>query len=467
MSAHLIRPKMNALLVAGVLIPQFFIVGCAKDDSDKNNLQAFQPYQLYARSEDEAKTMAKNGTVNCAGSTADACHPAVGMLAAYHPPSKVSQCTAFLVSSQFAITNSHCIPADLKAAGSDCSERMWLHFPEIPGYSKTRVGCVRVLTASELPAQAIAVPDYAVIQLDQPVNRPPLKISREGFKNDGVYHIMKVDPKGTHSVEGELVHAVCKAKQGSILVGDSGDDRSSNLAFADCDVIHGNSGSPLLDSNGNVNGVIQIRYDSDSISGLLLRESLPMVDTAMLPPMGAGTNFACLKLPDEVPAPALPAQCSASKTAGTNSAVSAVLTKRLSHDVEGRMKDYTGNLDPVYQWTLVDYSKSKNEFTFITAPECIRDMKTLLARHRRGLGGYESRAEEKATLQLVKISIGLNRYLVPDYRIESPTSARSGVLNFSAADLAKSGAATMTVSQSLLYLESGKVEPYTIKACQK
>jgi len=119
--------------------------------------------------------------------------------------------------------------------------------------------------ATTLPTQAESIPDYAVIQLDQTLDRPALKMSREGFKEKTVYQIMKIDPKSKGMAIGVMVHQSCIAIHNSIINPNSNSDLSTMMSFSECTVIHGNSGSPLIGADGAARGIIEITYDRSEI----------------------------------------------------------------------------------------------------------------------------------------------------------------------------------------------------------
>jgi hypothetical protein len=459
--------KMRAVLAVGILVPQLFLIGCAKDNTasiSQDDSQGYQPFRVHADSEARAREKAKNGQVRCVGNSSEDCNSAVGMLTMVELPSEVSMCTAFLVAPRIAMTNSHCIPDDLKAAGSNCANRMWLHFPELQGHSQARVGCSRVLTLSQDKADNPIAPDYAVIELDQAVNRPPLKISREGFKDNSLYQLVKVNPKSISPMVGELTRQICQAKHNSILVPDSNEDQSSNMTFGDCEVRQGNSGSPLLDSEGNVSGLIQITVDSAELKKRMDEHSLPVLDNQLVAPLGIGTSLSCLNLPSETQAPALPAQCaSQTSTSIQQSKISGLMIGKLSKDLLSRLRQ--ASLDNVYRWTMVGYQSSAHRFNFVSVPVCVQDVKTLLSRHRGWFGRYDSDVKQDVNLQYSIVTFALNRYLAFDYRVDQSMETVPGILRFSASSLSKDASMKVEVDVRSNTGEMLNLFGYTLKPC--
>lgn len=474
--------NQKKILHVFILLAQLAFFGCSKGNDD-NGLSAqdqfqSQPQYLDTTSE-QAKHTAMNAQVSCGSANPADCSPAVGMLVSYTAPKSVGQCTAFLVGPQIVLTNSHCIPDDLKTAGSSCSDRIWIYFPELGDLPPLRAGCAQILEASTLPQVVKATPDYAVIRLDQPIHRTPLILNRSGFKDQDEYQIVKIDPQSTTSAIGAMTRATCKAKHNSIVVQDSGDDRSLNMALGDCQIVHGNSGSPLLDSEGQVRGVIQIKFEESLLGMALLKLSTPLLDDSV-GTLSAGTNFACLNLPAEVPSgSALAPEC-ASASSNTDSktdsskAETHALTLRLGQELEKELTQFSGELNPAFQWSLANYDHTgalpgttihSSIQRMIPVPACIKDSKLLLNGHHHWVFGYASKAKISMTLPEVDVKIGVNRYLVPDYRLVEPKALISATLNYSPASVHEKNSSQFKLEEKDLFGLSQTLFDQTLGLC--
>jgi len=305
--------RVIVVLSSGLACVSF--TGCGSGSNNSNSNDGY----IYPTPPDTAYGIASNAQVSCNDPTQ--CSPSVGMLTTVidasngnQPGSPAGECTAFLVSPQIMATNSHCIPKDLKAPGSSFANRGWVYFPSIdgspgntpmPSYPAVAVTCDQVLGATTLPAETRAVPDYAFFHLSAPVSRPILVFSREGLSDGAKFQLVKVDPTSKTSAVGSMVSATCTAVHNSILVPKSNDDLSGNMLFSDCTVIEGNSGSPLMDSLGQVHAVIQMLFESDTIESRL---SIPLLDGG-LATLNAGTNFGCVDIPAQVGAGSKSSHC--------------------------------------------------------------------------------------------------------------------------------------------------------------
>ena len=315
----------KAVLSTGLLaFAALAVMGCGGLFADLYPHEDIQYY--YAPSPAEAQRMAKNATVECDDSASGVCSPSVALLAGTFD-SEAYQCTAFLVGPQIMITNSHCIPRDLAGSGSSCMGRIWVHFPDTGTYPDQSAGCMEIVKASTLVGLRVGIhgdsydkiqPDYAVIELDQPVFRPTLSISRAGFKVGGTYGVDKVDPwGGIEGIDGQLNHVTCKVLSGdqtSTNSAGSVNRDSANIFFQSCNLIPGNSGSPILDSHGLVRGVFQaISIPKDAKFGSSdLTQRIELMNSAPR----LATNFACLDLPSAVGAPVIAPSCGTAVVAG-------------------------------------------------------------------------------------------------------------------------------------------------------
>ncbi len=308
----------KAVLATGLLaFATLAIMGCGGLFADLYPHEDIQYY--YTPSPEEAQRMAKNATVECGNSGDGACSSSVALLTGTFG-AEAYQCTAFLVSPQIMITNSHCIPRDLAGSGSRCVGRIWMHFPDTGTYPNQSARCLKVVKASTLVGLRVGIhgdsydkiqPDYAVIELDRPVFRPTLSISRAGFKVGQGYGVDKVDPSGRiDGIDGLLNHVTCdvlSGDQASTKGADITNRDSSNIFFQSCNLIPGNSGAPIMDSKGLVRGVFQaISIPKDARFGSQdLTQRLELMNVAPR----LATNFACLDLPAIVGAPAIASSC--------------------------------------------------------------------------------------------------------------------------------------------------------------
>lgn len=221
----------------------------------------------------------------------------------------MSVCTGFLISSDLILTNSHCVPDEVKENPSVCPQQIGIKFPASKQIGEESLACGRLLKASEVYAtgpMAFLQSDYALIQLEQRTVRTPLRLSRAGIEDKTYYQAITIDPVTTTTLAGEVSLKSCLAIQGSQAFPSFQyflDPVVSLFGHKDeCRIIHGNSGSPLVDEMGVVHGLIQAG-SAEQFDHFLAQ----MVQFGAWKPssgltMALASNLACLAGGDEVAA---------------------------------------------------------------------------------------------------------------------------------------------------------------------
>jgi hypothetical protein len=415
-----------------------------------------------AQSLSEAQTLASQAVAHC--TDASQCSPAVGMLVSTSSSSAV-QCTAFLISSNIVATNSHCIPDDLKAAGSACQERIALIFPEVGNYPAVKTGCTQVISASTIDS-TFKNPDYAFVRLDANVSRPILQITHSGLADNGIYQLDKIDPyQGNGIPEGYLHQVQCKAIYGSLVTGGAASAQAPVMAMGDCAVVEGNSGSPLIDSNGNVPAVIFATINDATLTTLLSKDSNSGADQLddSFAALGLATDYSCLSVPtDAADSDALPAACQTPVNSTANAATSGI-TAEASAEIQKDFNAAAPSLPPSMQWTtaliqgkevneLGLFESDPNAILVIAVPKCIADKDSFLAsEERKWFGNYDQKSVKSISLPIWSIDVGLNRYAQIGYRIEEAAAGieSSMMIQFDPQQVYKQGQTALIVSDAL------------------
>ncbi|MEN9353432.1 MAG: Trypsin-like peptidase domain [Fibrobacterota bacterium] len=227
------------------------------------------------------------------------CHPSVAMISGVQPVNDSGwgtyQCTATLVDSQTILTNRHCIPHDLQKSlpGDGWTGRIWVGFP---GGQEERREAVH-LTARSARKDSTGQ-DWAFLRLDKPVGRPVLKLSRAGLPDGARLDAIGWDPILVQEGRGGRARrSTCRVVNGSPVTRfGTGDVLARSVLIEDCLVRVGNSGSPLLDSTGQVVGLVDGLFDPTQASLGALLSGVRLLD-GEIRPMGQATNLACAWLP--------------------------------------------------------------------------------------------------------------------------------------------------------------------------
>ncbi len=438
--------------------------GCSKSD-DSSGRSVFYPTSTpdnsvhYVTGTDSDKMIAA-ANVFCMASDPTACSPSVGMLVARIDDNQVAECTTFLVGPDVVMTNSHCLPDELKVSGSACVGHMVAKFPTVTGYAGEEFDCSQVLVASTLSEKTKSVPDYAVLKLTKASSRPPLVLNRAGFSDHGTYKIFKVNPVGDgEQISGGLDSANCTAVHNSMMVPNSGSDSSMNMMIADCTVIHGNSGSPLVDSNNQVHGVIQMTIDKEKLDTLLLTTKFKQTDHAMSP-IGGGTNFACLQLPKEVKGPAISSECSSVLAkVGTTADAKSPDELRLEKQLNDDMKKNASPVTRSFQWDAIQYKDSQS---FIPIPRCTIDSSALIKGHKP----TDISGEVIFKVPMIDISIEINRYFVPTIQLIESISVVSIALDYNPKDLLDKKSTDATIYETKTSKSKDQLKSISLGMCK-
>jgi V8-like Glu-specific endopeptidase len=258
----------------------------------------------------EAQKIVQNVQLTCRNGD---CDPSVGLLTVTLKNEgdwNVGQCTASLIGTDLIVTNGHCIPQDLEANGSDCTNRMWLTFADQTGHPEfdRQVGCSQVLFRRKDGGMDGA--DYAYIKLARAVNRPVVRQTQAGFENSKLYHLHKINPSRlSEGMAGQMQKVDCRSMYESAIFSQRLDAQSQTSFLVDCSVLKGNSGSPVFDDAGDVRGVVYAFVDKDVISKVLAKNGSKVPTIENIADVNVASNFACLTLPGDPEGRNLPASC--------------------------------------------------------------------------------------------------------------------------------------------------------------
>ena len=458
------KSRMTFPMLITLLISTASFVGCTKSNDGP---AASQVNSIPTQSLTEAQSLAAQAQVYCMNPAG--CSPSIAMLVGTTATSAY-QCTAFLIAGDIVATNSHCIPGDLKTPNAATNNRLSIVFPNVGSYSAKIVDTKQVISASQIDS-TFKNADFAFIRLASAVDRPALHITHDGLQDKAILKIEKMDPfQGNGIPEAYLREDNCRVVYGSALTEAASSLQSPVMAIGDCKVVHGNSGSPMINSNGEVPAIVFAAMDNEAMDRLLSNSAslglakLDATDT----PLGLATSYACFAVPNESPS-SLNSSCgqpeSAAKSAGFSDQDKAA--------IKDRFEKSANQADPTLKWTISAVKAHKlNMFgslepdasstVLVMTPECIRSEKALLDEVPHSFfGGYAEDEQQQVDQPMWTMQVGVNRYLQVEYRlIEAPSELEeTGLLNFNPRQISKNHRAIFRSSNSRA--ESGSKPLYS------
>ena len=324
----------------------------------------------------DAQRMAQNVQLSCQNGDCDSSVGLLSITLEHEGDWNVGQCTASLVAPDTLVTNGHCIPPDLEASGSGCANRIWINFAEEAAHPEfdRQVGCKQVLFRHK--DKGVDGADYAYIQLARAVNRPVLRQSQAGFEENKRYHLHKINPiRVPDGMAGQMQKVDCHSLYDSAIFSHRLDARSLTSFLVDCQVLKGNSGSPLLDDQGSVRGVIYAFEDKNFLRKVFDQHgsSVPALD--QIADLNVASNFACLTLPGDPEGRNLSPACASGtvRPGQSRASESAQLAKTLKLGVK-KMIAENAALQPnvlAFGWSASTYSSDSLGLVGKGVPECI------------------------------------------------------------------------------------------------
>lgn len=320
--------------------------GCSMDSP----AETYQPTPYYTPEYDSTlKVEMKKASFTC-NSPVD-CPKNVGLIYSdmgtdYFRPT-ISQCTGFLVADNIVATNSHCVPELVKQGIKACSGNIMIRLMP-SGAAETVFDCKRLIDFSAVRGLEF---DYAYFEV-APTGRQPFKVARNGIQDRQSLLVSKVSPieRSSYSTAhgGTLASVQCTAALNSLLNLNSVSPWSHTAVAVDCEAIGGNSGSPVLNLQQEVVGILQ----SKLLDGAKLKEAFQKFAVGVpsrFSPHFVFTNLTCV--PDPVTKEFATTECTAAKKLNFTDCMS-VNTQENEDNAKRISKDWNDSLPPIFLYKL-------------------------------------------------------------------------------------------------------------------
>jgi hypothetical protein len=285
----------------------------------------------------------------------------------------IQACTWFLISDKHAMTNSHCVPEELKSDEKvNCGDYIQGRIMTNSGRDEIR-SCAKLLHFSDIKESNVLFQnDYAIIELDKPLkNTNVFKVSREGFTDGDKISVLTMNHNRYYNIYSEYLKHDCVVKSSDMLGKINHPGSSPLTGFRSegsddfCKVIGGNSGSPVLNEQGEVAAIVHGGLgEGKSFSNLS-----SFASNEMSVNIGVFTNLRCLDLKVLELDPTITETCQPTENEEAAEKLMADLEKKM----EGIIVKMQSEL-PTY--LMYDY-KVKNlglDSMVFYSPKCIRSM---------------------------------------------------------------------------------------------
>lgn len=298
-------------------------------------------------------------------------------------PIELMRCTGFLVSDEIVATNSHCIPDWMKKAGANCADSLGIRFVGEP--ESNSFTCQELISFSELKpdpnAHILTDPDYAFFRI-QRVNKPKLTLKHLALTDSATVEIPTFDDvtidaeSGLHSLQ--LLKKTCSViyySSLSLVVNPFAP--VAPVRNCDIDVVGGNSGSPVLTSDGYVAAIVHGVTKSlpDLVTNIKEELSQRFVniifsDSSQVPSFAVVTNISCLSL-EGVTSPH--PDCALRGSEEEQRKEKSLHSKKMALDrhKEALRSASQPLIEKGFQLSLFAYLESDDRVNYLLNPDCI------------------------------------------------------------------------------------------------
>lgn len=199
-------------------------------------------------------------------------------------------CSGTLYKNKYILTNSHCVPEELRYVGANCSNQIKVLFPQTVGQKAESAACSRVVQVFNIDKNE---PDIAVLELNSNVYREDIKIIKNAFIENSTVHAYTMNPSADNEgTVGKIKLKTCKLTSDNIFTMSNELSSATTMLTGDnCNVIGGNSGSGLFNEKNEYIGTVYAKIEMGEIRSLFARAR---INNTMYSYNGSAYNIGCL-----------------------------------------------------------------------------------------------------------------------------------------------------------------------------
>ena len=212
---------------------------------------------------------------------------------------RYNSCASFLVRSDVIATSASCLPPSLRKEGVSCEDEIINVFPKTATRASEKIECEKVLSVSKIRGSdpSLWSRNFAFLKLKSSTKRQPLQISRSGIESNETFVSWKLknvaiqDPNelGGQKIITLISKVLCQSLHNTYINPLLRSSSSPTLIVSGCESNENSTGSPLVDQNGNVKGLVSIGLSKEVRDSIKERFRL-----SKIAPINYITNFKCI-----------------------------------------------------------------------------------------------------------------------------------------------------------------------------
>lgn len=376
------------------------LLGCGPSGSSSHNSGP----QIYTyKNLSELDQAVADFSLSCEGS----CPDSAGALMIKNG-TELDTCSFSLVDSQTIMTARHCLPDSVASVGASCNGVIQALFKNNSGTTDV-YDCDRVVSFAQDWKMNSITRDFAFLKLTKVPAHKPLKIDTSGVQDQEVLTALTATPDHSSAKpRSVMIQKKCTVLMNSMINKTFTNGHKPTMAFKDCDIVPGNSGSVMIGANGQAKADIQAMITESenpllSFSGMQQRyqEILAQGHFAI------ATNAACMEEPDLGLSPGTSGCDQGQDTYGLDKMLNRDLVKKTLLDVQTQLNTESsifGFQANTVKPTASEQSASGSLLTIKVDPSCIqgspKNIPWISQYKNKGIESFLHKYVEQDTLDL-------------------------------------------------------------------